>query len=85
MKKSLVAVSILAVSVFAGDLNPYERAFKSGFEYGLRANAMQKDIDGVRATRVNYTKPCLTIFKKYRIQKSCLRNFWRIMTDLKLI
>ena len=66
MKKSLVAVSILAVSVFAGDLNPYERAFKSGFEYGLRANAMQKDIDGVRATRVNYTKPFVV---SYDIQK----------------
>lgn len=66
MKKSLVAVSILAVSVFAGDLNPYERAFKSGFEYGLRANAMQKDIDGVRATRVNYTKPFVV---SYYIQK----------------
>jgi len=66
MNKSLVAVSILAVSVFAGDLNPYERAFKSGFEYGLRANAMQKDIDGVRATRVNYTKPFVV---SYDIQK----------------
>lgn len=70
MKKSLVAVSLVAVSVFAGDLNPYEKAFKSGFEYGLRANTMQKNIDGVRAMRVDYTKPFVVSYEIDKIPYS---------------